>query len=76
LVVVRAERSHRRIVEQAREGLFSVGARVFGAVVNAVPYGKSRYGYYAGYYGHGQGRWEKDGDSTAIVKRPLAVPKL
>ena len=75
LLVVRAEQSDRRIAEQAREGLASVGARVFGAVVNAVPRKKARYAYYAGMYASGNGRRENGNGLTAIVSRPARVPQ-
>jgi succinoglycan biosynthesis transport protein ExoP len=48
LLVLRAEKSTRRVSQQARDGLLSVGARVLGAVVSDVPK-KGRYGYYSGY---------------------------
>ena len=63
LLVLRAERSHRKAAERARDGLTSVGAKILGAVVNAVPRSQDRYYYYSGYgysrygyrYGDGNG---------------------
>jgi capsular exopolysaccharide synthesis family protein len=55
ILVLRAERSHRKMAEQARDGLTSVGARVFGAVVNDVKGQTARYG---GYYRYYSGRHE------------------
>ena len=62
LLVLRAERSHKRAAERARDGLVSVGASILGAVVNAVPRSQDRYYYYSGYgyyhghrYGYGYG---------------------
>lgn len=46
LLVLRAEKSTRKVSRQARDGLLSVGAHVLGAVVNGVR-SKSRYGYYS-----------------------------
>jgi polysaccharide biosynthesis transport protein len=43
LLVVRSEKTYRRMAEETRESLAGVGARVFGAVVNAVPARKGRY---------------------------------
>ena len=59
LLVLRAEKSTRKISQQARDGLLSVGARVLGAVVNDVPK-KGRYGYYGG-YGHYYGQYGDSG---------------
>ena len=46
LLVLRAESSTRRLTEQALDNLLRVGARVLGVVVNDVPRGDDRYGYY------------------------------
>jgi len=48
LLVLRAEKSTRKISRQARDGLLSVGAHMLGVVVNDVPR-KGRYGYYGSY---------------------------
>ena len=48
LLVLRAEKSTRKISQQARDGLLSVGAHMLGVVVNDVPR-KGRYGYYGNY---------------------------
>jgi capsular exopolysaccharide synthesis family protein len=60
LLVLRAQKSTRRISIQAREALAGVNARVLGVVVNDVPHGGGRYGYYGGYgyyyYGYGDDR--------------------
>ena len=55
LLVLRAEKSTRKISLQARDGLLSVGAHLLGAVVNDVSKGH-RYGYYSG-YGHYYGTY-------------------
>lgn len=57
ILVLRAEKSTRRLSQQAMHLLQSVGARVLGVVVNGVPVGGGHYGYYYGYgyygkYGH------------------------
>jgi capsular exopolysaccharide synthesis family protein len=62
ILVLRAEKSTRRLSQQAMHLLLSVGARVLGVVVNGVPVGGGHYGYYSGYgyygkygrYGYGQ----------------------
>jgi capsular exopolysaccharide synthesis family protein len=64
LLVLRAEKSTRKISQQARDGLLSVGAHVLGVVVNDVPkkghYGYySHYGYYYGEYGYGRHKKKK-----------------
>jgi succinoglycan biosynthesis transport protein ExoP len=52
VLVLRADRSTRRLAEHARDGLLSVGANLLGLVLNDVPRGKGAYGYY--YYGYGR----------------------
>ena len=55
LLVLRAEKSTRRLSQQTRDGLLSVGARILGAIVNDVPRKHGRYGY--GNYGYGYGKY-------------------
>ena len=55
LLVLRAEKSTRRLSQQTRDGLLSVGARILGAIVNDVPRKHGRYGY--GSYGYGYGKY-------------------
>lgn len=74
VLVLRAERSTRKASEQARDGLLSVGARLLGVLVNDVPRGRDRYGYYGGYgyygqYGH-YGRHGKNGREGAKDSGP------
>jgi capsular exopolysaccharide synthesis family protein len=52
VLVLRADRSTRRMAEHGRDGLLSVGANLLGLVLNDVPRGKGAYGYY--YYGYGR----------------------
>ena len=59
LLVLRAEKSTRRLSQQARDDLLSVGAHIFGVIVNDVSRKHSRYGYYAGYGYYGYGHKEK-----------------
>ena len=54
LLVLRAEKSSRRISAHARDGLLSVGAQVLGVVVNDVSASQGGYSYY-GYYGYRYG---------------------
>ncbi|MBM4036919.1 MAG: polysaccharide biosynthesis tyrosine autokinase [Planctomycetes bacterium] len=74
ILTVRAERSHRKVAERARDGLLSVGAQILGVVVNAVPRKEDRYYHYSGYgyyykygygygYGHGRRREKRGGTS-------------
>ncbi len=65
LLVLRAEKSKRKISQQARDGLMSVGARILGVVVNDVSKSSS-YGYY-GYYGYGRRKKKKAGDRKAVA---------
>jgi succinoglycan biosynthesis transport protein ExoP len=61
LLVLRANRSTRRMSEYAAEAMLGVGARVLGVVVNDVPRSK-RSGYHGGYgygnYGYGKRNYE------------------
>ncbi len=61
LLVLRANRSTRRMSEYAAEAMLGVGARVLGVVVNDVPRSK-RSGFYGGYgygnYGYGKRGYE------------------
>ncbi len=76
LLVLRAEKSTRKVSRQARDGLMSVGAHVLGAIVNDVPK-SSRYGYhsgygsYYGYYGSERKNKKKNGEiaSSAVIER-------
>lgn len=56
LLVVRADKSTRRLIQHARDNLVSVGGHLLGVVVNDVARRHGRYGYYGGYYrGYGHG---------------------
>ncbi len=72
LLVLRAEKSTRKMSQQARNGLLSVGARVLGAVVNDVPRKGlsgyySSYGQYHGYYGNDH-RMERESSDKRTVE--------
>jgi capsular exopolysaccharide synthesis family protein len=57
VLVLRAEKSTRRLSAHARDALIGVGANLLGVIVNAVPRGQDGYSYYSGYgyyrYGYG-----------------------
>ena len=55
VMVLRAEKSTRKMAEQARDGLLSVGSRILGVVVNDAVHGRGGYGYYSRHYGYGYG---------------------
>jgi len=72
LLVLRAEKSTRKMSQQARDGLLSVGAHLLGVVVNDVTK-KGRYGYYSGYgnydsyYGNDLNQKRDSVRKTAVV---------
>jgi capsular exopolysaccharide synthesis family protein len=76
ILVLRAEKSTRRVSEHARVSLVSVGANILGVIVNDVPRNRKGYRYYSGYgygyryyrYGYGYGT-----DPKAAAK-PAAAP--
>jgi capsular exopolysaccharide synthesis family protein len=55
VLVLRAEKSTRRLAEHASDAITSVGGSLIGVVVNDVPRGQAGYGYY--YYGYGYGKY-------------------
>lgn len=58
LLVIKAEKSTRRIIQRARDNIVGVGGHLLGAVVNNVEHKHGRYGYYGRYqsgYGYGYG---------------------
>jgi tyrosine-protein kinase Etk/Wzc len=59
LLVLKADKSTRRLSQQTRDDLLSVGAHILGVVVNGVSRKHSRYGYYTGYGYYGYGHREK-----------------
>jgi Mrp family chromosome partitioning ATPase len=76
LLVLRAEKSTRKISQQARDGLLSVGARILGAVVNDVSRKSGRYGYYSGYgYSYGYDHYGRHKKEKASDRKPEVVRK-
>ena len=72
LLVLRAEKSTRKISRQALDGLLSVGAHMLGVVVNDVPR-KGRYGYYSS-YGNYDGYYGNDiSQKRDSVRKPAVV---
>ena len=69
VVVLRAEKSTRKIAEMAREGLQSVGAHILGVVVNDVPRRKGGYGYYGYYGGYKYSRYGSSSDGRSRRRR-------
>lgn len=60
LLVIKAESATKRLSQQARDTLMSVGANLYGVIVNAVSKKQNRYGYYSyKYYGTGQEKKEQ-----------------
>lgn len=58
VLVIRAEKTSRRVAEHARDALASVGAGLLGVVVNDAPRSRSEasgYGHYSYSYGYGYG---------------------
>ena len=78
VMVLRAQVSTRKVSMQAREALASVDAKVLGVVVNDVPQGGGRSGYYSGYgyhyyYGYNEGRNKKRKGHKEESSSPLAL---
>jgi capsular exopolysaccharide synthesis family protein len=81
LLTLRIQKSVRPNAERALETLHSLGAEVFGIVVNGVKHGRGYqydhggyyYGSYNGYNGHanGQSYFADDGDDLAESAAPL-----
>jgi len=69
VLVLRAEKSTRRLSAHARDALIGVGANLLGVIVNAVPRGQGGYTYYSGYgyyhYGYGQRHSGNNGSSSS-----------
>jgi succinoglycan biosynthesis transport protein ExoP len=72
LLVLRAEKSTRKISQQARNGLLSVGAHMLGVVVNDVPR-KGRYGYYGSYGNYGSYYGSEINQKRDTVRKPVVV---
>ncbi len=79
VLVVRADTSRRRVIEAAIDALESVGARVVGAVVNAVSQSRGGYGSYGryGYYSYGYGANGTNSgvlESSRVLDHDFAAP--
>lgn len=82
ILVLRAQKSTRRLSQHAAEGLVSVGTRILGVVVNDVPRRRDGYGYYYGYgngyryyqYGYGEAAPQGGRLLTAESADPAALP--
>ncbi len=64
LLVLKADKSTRKVSQQARDGLLSVGAHLLGVVVNATSKKRGNYGYYSGYGYYGYGRYGHKADEN------------
>ncbi len=72
IVVLRAEKSARKVTELTREALVGVGVDILGTIVNDVPRtkgGQGYYGYYSNYGAYGSygsyGRYDREGAEGA-----------
>ena len=82
ILVLRAEKSTRRVSEHARESLVSVGANILGVIVNDVPRNRKGYRYYSGYgygyryyrYGYGYGTDNKGAAGKGAAPAPPPAP--
>ncbi len=77
ILVLRADRSTRKITQRAIEALRGVGGRLLGIVVNQVHRDGGRYGYYGGHYRSGRSNHEGGSEAKAhdtcigMTLRPL-----
>jgi Mrp family chromosome partitioning ATPase len=69
LLVLRAEKSTRKDLQQARDALLGVGAHILGAVANDVPRRNGEYGhnYYGHYHGYRYRREEKERENQPVL---------
>jgi capsular exopolysaccharide synthesis family protein len=71
VLVIRAEKTSRRVAEHARDALVSVGAVLLGVVVNDAPRSRaegSNYGHYSYSYGYGYGYGSKGNGRSKEIK--------
>jgi capsular exopolysaccharide synthesis family protein len=77
VLVIRAEKTSRRVAEHARDALASVGAVLLGVVVNDAPRSRSEassYGHYSYSYGYGYGSKGTNGRSKEIKAISVSTP--
>lgn len=74
LLVLRAERSARRLSQAARNELWRVRAQRLGVVVNGVPTGRQDYGYGYGSGEYGYGQIDDSGLAPGRRKKSRALP--
>ncbi len=77
VLVLRAEKSTRRVTMQACESLVGVDGRLLGVVVNDVPRKSDRYGYSSG-YGYYNYNYRRGGNGHTEKKKEIpieAVPR-
>ena len=75
VLVLRSEKSTRKVAQQAAQGLMSVGACILGAVVNDVSKRAGRYGHYGYGYGYGYGSTYGGQSSAAEEVRSDKTPE-
>jgi Mrp family chromosome partitioning ATPase len=66
VLVLRAEKSTRRVSELARDGLGSVGANLLGIVINEV---EAAHGYAYGYHGYARAESKQMSNKAAAVAK-------
>ena len=75
VLVLRAEKSTRRLSAHARDALIGVGANLLGCVVNDVPRGREGYSYYSGYgyyhYGYTYGSHNGGSSSSSSGRKEI-----
>ncbi len=70
ILVLRAQKSMRRVSMQACDSLAGVGGRILGVVVNDVPRKSDRYGYSSG-YGYHDYNYRSGGNGHAKKETPI-----
>ena len=70
VLVLRAQKSTRRVTMQACDSLAGVGGRLLGVVVNDVPRKSDRYGYSSG-YGYHDYSYRSGGNGHARKETPI-----
>jgi len=76
VLVLRAEKSTRKVSKRAIDALESVGAHLLGAMVNDVRQAGDRYGYYGGYHGSNHSARKATGTGARGVEREVDVTRV